>query len=98
MKSEKYYYVYITSNKTNTTLYTGVTSDLINRINKHKRKLIKGFTARYNVNKLVCFEEYHDVNDALNREKQIKSGSRQKKIQLIEKSNPDWKDLFDDLI
>ena len=74
-------------------MYTGVTSDLEQRVYEHKNKLVKGFTSRYNINKLVYFEEFGDVNEAISREKQIKAGSRKKKIALIEKDNPEWKDL-----
>ena len=74
-------------------MYTGVTSDLEQRVYEHKNKLVKGFTSRYNINKLVYFEEFGDVNEAISREKQIKAGSRKKKIALIEKHNPEWKDL-----
>jgi putative endonuclease len=91
------YYVYILTNKHNRTLYTGVTNDLKRRIYEHKHKLVKGFTAKYNVDKLVYFEMTEDVNAAIFREKQIKGGSRQKKIDLVEGSNPEWRDLFEDL-
>ena len=94
---QKNYYVYIMTNKNNTVLYTGVTSNLKVRVYQHKHKLIKGFTKRYNVSKLVYAEVYDYVWDALNREKQIKAGSRQKKIDLINKLNSGWKDLYDEL-
>lgn len=84
------------ANKINTVLYTGVTSDFFTRVHQHKLKVFGGFTARYNVNKLVYFEVYSDPRDALKREKQIKAGSRRKKIALIEKDNPKWLDLSDD--
>ena len=92
---EKQYYVYIVTNKRNTTLYTGVTSNLARRIFEHKQKLVKGFTKRYNLDKLVYYELFKDVNDAIAREKQIKGGSRQKKVDLIEKVNPEWRDLYE---
>ncbi|OGY46550.1 MAG: endonuclease [Candidatus Buchananbacteria bacterium RIFCSPLOWO2_01_FULL_46_12] len=91
----KKYYVYIITNKSNTALYTGVTNGLTRRVYEHKNKLVKGFTSKYNINKLVHFEECNDVNEAILREKQIKGGSRQDKINLINSSNSDWKDLSD---
>ena len=81
------------TNKGNSVLYTGVTNNLERRIDEHKNKLIKGFSEKYNINKLVYFEQYDSTYDAISREKQIKSGSREKKIALIEKDNPDWQDL-----
>ena len=82
------------TNKGNSVLYTGVTNNLERRIDEHKNKLIKGFSEKYNINKLVYFEQYDSAYDAISREKQIKSGSREKKIALIEKDNPDWQDLI----
>jgi putative endonuclease len=88
------YYVYIMTNKNNTVLYTGVCNDLMTRVLEHKNKVNhKSFTAKYNVNKLVFFEYFQDINYAIAREKQIKAGSRAKKIVLIEKENKKWKDL-----
>ena len=81
----------------NTVLYTGITNNLERRIFEHKLKYFKGFTAKYNVNKLVYFEIYSDIYEAIQREKQIKNGSRQKKIDLIQSLNPRWKDLADDM-
>ena len=89
----KNYYVYIMTNKGNSVLYTDVTNHLERRIDEHKNKVIKGFSEKYNINKLVYFEQYDSAYDAISREKQIKSGSREKKIALIEKDNPDWQDL-----
>ncbi len=89
----KQYYIYIMTNKLNRVLYTGLTSNLEKRVYEHKSKLIEGFTKKYNVDKLVYYEEFDDINEAIAREKQIKSGSRQKKIDLITKMNPVWKDL-----
>ena len=98
MKTEKYYYTYILASKRNGTTYIGVTSNLLNRSFQHKIKLNKdSFTAKYNVNILVHYEVYTDINNALAREKQLKNWKRQWKIELIEKDNPAWKDLFDDL-
>ncbi len=97
--NQKYYYVYITTNKRNTVLYTGVTNNLLRRESQHKEKQDKkSFTARYNVNRLVYFEEYNDVYIAISREKQIKNLLRKKKIELIEKMNSGWKDLTDELL
>ena len=91
-------YVYILTNKNNTTLYVGVTAYLKERVLKHKEKNDpKSFTARYNLNKLVYHEAHQMIGDAIGREKQLKAGSRAKKIALIEGLNPEWKDLFGDL-
>ena len=90
--------VYILTNKSNTVLYTGVTHNLIVRVIQHKEKSVPGFTKRYNIDKLVYFEFYADIRDAITCEKQIKAGSRKKKIELIESMNPEWKDLFDDIV
>ncbi len=89
------YYVYILTNKSNSVLYIGVTSDIQGRIHDHKNKTFKGFTATYNCNKLVYYEEFQWIHDAIAREKQLKAGSRQKKIDLIIVDNPLWKDLSD---
>lgn len=90
----QYSYVYILTNKTNTTLYTGVTSDLIKRVWQHKNKTAGSFTSRYNVTKLVYFEVFEDITEAIKREKQIKSGSRQDKIDLIISENSQFNDLY----
>jgi len=95
---QRKYFVYILTNKNNTVLYTGVTNNLLRRVWEHKNKLHKGFTAKYNCNKLVWFEVYDDIYNAIKREKQIKGGSRRKKIELIESFNPLWLDLYDKLI
>jgi len=87
------YYVYILSNWNNKVLYIGVTNNLERRIYEHKNKLIEGFTEKYNVNKLVYFEEAIDVNCAIRREKQLKGWRREKKNELIESVNPKWEDL-----
>ena len=91
-------FAYIMTNKNNTTLYVGVTSDIKPRVIEHKEKIHpKSFTARYNLNKLVYFE-YHDlIETAIEREKQLKAGSRKKKIDLINSANPEWRDLWDDI-
>jgi len=85
------------TNKNNTVLYTGVTSDLKKRIYEHKEKLVKGFTKRYNITKLVYYEISRDVNSALAREKQIKGRSREKKIELINRMNKEWRDLYNEI-
>ena len=94
---KKQYYVYTMTNKRNTVLYTGVTNDLKRRVYEHKEKLVEGFTSKYNITKLVYFEVTDDVRAAIMREKQIKGGSRQKKIDLINCINPEWRDLYEDL-
>lgn len=90
------YHVYIVTNKRNGTLYTGVTSDLRRRVWEHKTKALPGFTAQYGLECLVYFEAYRDISAAISREKQIKAGSRAKKLALIERENPEWKDLAAD--
>jgi putative endonuclease len=92
------YYVYIITNKNNNVLYTGITGDLLERVQQHRSKSIIGFTKRYNVTKLVYFETYDDPVSAILREKQIKGGSRKKKIELVESMNKEWKDLFEELV
>ena len=87
------YYVYILTNKNNTTLYVGVTNDLVRRVYEHKNKVVEGFTKKYNLTKLVYFEQTSDVVSALEREKRLKAGSRKKKIELVEKENSEWLDL-----
>jgi putative endonuclease len=94
----KKYYIYILTNKSHTVLYTGVTSDLYGRVTQHKQGLMPGFTKTYKVTKLVYFEEFDDIEEAIKREKQIKGGSRKKKIDLINSMNEDWKDLYQDFI
>ena len=97
MKGERSYFTYIITNKTHSVLYTGATNNLLNRDDQHKRKIHKkSFTAKYNVNKVVYYEVYGYIHDAINREKQIKAGSRQKKIDLIRSINPGWRDLTKD--
>ncbi len=91
----KQYYVYIVTNKIDTVLYVGITNDLIRRIDQYKQGIGPAFTSKYHINKLVYYEITNDINEAINREKQIKAGSRKKKIELIESINPTWKDLYD---
>lgn len=91
-------FIYIITNKNNTTLYTGVTSNLPERILQHvNREYEKSFSSKYNLNKLVYWESFQDIGDAIGREKQIKAGSRQKKLNLINAFNPDWEDLFESI-
>jgi putative endonuclease len=85
------------TNSRNTVLYVGVTNDLIKRIYEHKAKLVDGFTKKYNIVKLVYYEVFEDIENAILREKQIKAGSRHKKIQLIASTNGEWRDLYDEL-
>ncbi len=92
------YFVYILTNDRHTVLYTGLTNDLPRRVSEHRSKGGRSFTSRYNVGRLVFFEGTHDVFAAIAREKQIKGGSRRKKIALIDGMNPAWRDLFEDLV
>ena len=92
----KEFYVYILTNEFNTTLYIGITSDLVQRISQHKNDVVDGFSKKYRLHKLVYFESTSDVNEAIFREKQLKAGSRKKKIDLINSLNPNWLDLSND--
>jgi len=92
MPREKYYYVYILSNPSRT-LYTGITNCLQRRVDEHKRKVVPGFTSRYNIDRLVYFERFISVRDAIAREKMIKGWTRAKRVALIESRNPKWDDL-----
>ena len=92
----KSYYVYIITNNKNTVLYTGVTNNLFRRMNEHKNKSFTGFASKYNCNKLVWYEETNDIHIAIETEKKIKTGSRQKKVDLISGMNPGWIDLSKD--
>lgn len=93
MVTFKIYYVYILASKRNGTLYIGITNNLERRIFEHKNKLIEGFTKKYDVTQLVYFEEHTDVREAIIREKRLKKWNRAWKLELIEKVNPEWKDL-----
>jgi len=93
----KQYYVYIMTNRKNTVLYIGVTNNLIRRIYEHKEKLVDGFAKKYNITKLVYYEVFEDIENAISREKQLKAGSRQKKIDLIDRMNRGWRDLYVEL-
>jgi putative endonuclease len=92
------YYVYILASKKNGVLYTGVTNNLVKRIYEHKNNFIKGFTQKYFVHRLVYFESTSNVESAIVREKQIKEWHRQWKIDLIEKNNPNWDDLYNKIL
>jgi len=91
------YYVYILTTSRNTALYTGITNDLVRRVYEHKNEIVGGFTKKYKVHKLVYYEAGGDVLVAIAREKQIKSWVRQKKLALITKFNPGWRDLYNEL-
>jgi putative endonuclease len=92
------YYIYILASRIGGTLYIGVTNDLIRRVWEHKNKLVPGFTRKYDVTRLVHFETFHDVRNAIAREKQLKKWRREWKVQLIEESNPNWVDLYPALV
>ena len=91
-------YIYIITNRHNTTLYIGVTSNLVQRIYQHKNKLVRGFSAKYNLNKLVYFEQLEDMDNAIIREKRLKLWKRDWKNRLINEINPNWRDLYPDLL
>ena len=93
----KTYFVYILASKRNGTLYTGVTSDLVQRVYQHKNKVMKGFTSKYAVGMLVYYEAISDVNEAIRREKNIQAWKRAWKLRLIEEYNPDWNDLYEEI-
>ena len=93
----KQMYVYIMTNKNNTTVYVGVTNNLVRRVWEHKNKLIKGFTSRYNLTKLVYYEIWQGELEAIEREKTLKDGNRERKNRLIESMNPEWNDLYESI-
>jgi len=93
MNSDKIYFVYLLTTRNNKVMYVGVTDDLQRRIYEHKNKLVEGFTEKYNINKLVYYEETQDIMSALEREKEIKKWRREKKNSLVIQTNPQWKDL-----
>ena len=95
---DKQYYVYILASRKNGTLYIGITSELIRRIWVHKNKVVAGFTSKYHVDKLVYYEIFGDPENAIKREKRLKFYKRKWKIDLIEKSNPEWKDLYVEIV
>jgi putative endonuclease len=94
---DKYSYVYILASRPYGTLYTGVTADLIQRVWQHREHCVPGFTTKYSVDQLVWFETHEDIMEAITREKQIKEWKRAWKIELIQKDNPHWRDLYDDI-
>ena len=98
MRIKKSYYVYILASKPNGTIYIGMTDDLIRRVTQHKQGLVPGFTKTYGVKMLVYYEQTELVLSAIAREKQLKKWKREWKIRLIESMNPEWKDLFEELI
>jgi len=93
----KLYFVYILASKRNGTLYIGMTSNLLKRVDQHRKELVKGFTAKYGVHRLVYYEQYHNADDAIKREKQLKKWNRKRKLELIETDNPQWQDLFEEI-
>ena len=95
--ADRRYYVYILASRRNGTLYVGVTNDLIRRVHEHKEDVVKGFTRDYGVHRLVHFEEFSDSVSAIQREKNLKHWVRRWKVDLIEKSNPTWRDLYDEI-
>ena len=97
MKKQYKYYIYILTSSRNGTLYVGLTNNLLRRIYEHKNNIIEGFTKKYNVHILVHYEEYDDIKNVISREKQIKKWNRKWKLRLIEESNPNWKDLYNEL-
>lgn len=93
---ENSYFVYILTTRKNTVLYTGITSDIMRRVWEHREGIVKGFTQKYNVKKLVYYEVFDDVNEAIHREKCIKRWKRDWKIELINKMNSEWNDLYEE--
>ena len=96
--SKRSYYVYILTNANHTVLYTGVTSDLVHRVGRHRLGQGSAFTKAYNASRLVYYESGGDIGSIIAREKQIKAGSRAKKVALVEAANPEWKDLYEELV
>ena len=95
---DRRFYTYIMTNKYNNVLYTGMTNNLVRRAYEHRTRRGGGFTSKYKVTKLVWYEVFADAGSAIEREKQIKGGSRQKKIDLVNEMNPEWRDLYDELV
>jgi putative endonuclease len=93
----KSYYVYILASKKNGTLYIGITNDLIRRVYEHKNNLVKGFSSKYSIHNLVYYEQTPNIEAAIQREKQLKKWQRKWKLELIEKNNPNWDDLYDSI-
>lgn len=98
MDDSKQYYVYLLTNKNNKVIYCGVTNNLVRRVYEHKNKLIEEFTKKYNVNKLVYYEIFRNVEEAILREKEIKGWIRKKKDALVLRMNPGWEDLYDSIV
>ena len=98
MSKDKQYYVYILANTTNVAIYVGVTNDLIRRVYEHKEKFILGYPEKYDIGKLVYYEQFSDAENAIAREKQLKAGSRAKKNKLVESMNPEWRELYYELL
>jgi len=96
-RNMKYYYVYILASRKDGALYIGISSDLIGRTWQHKGTFVEGHTKKYNIKRLVYYEQYEDVEQAILREKRLKAWKREWKIQLIEKANPEWKDLYEEI-
>ena len=94
----KSYFVYILASQRNGTLYIGVTNDLVKRVYQHKNDLANGFTKKYNIHSLVYFKQYNDIESAIIREKQLKKWNRRWKLELIERENPQWKDLYKSIL
>ena len=94
----KSYFVYILASQRNGTLYIGVTNDLVKRVYQHKNDLANGFTKKYNIHSLVYFKQYNDIESAIIREKQLKKWNRRWKLELIERENPKWKDLYKSIL
>jgi putative endonuclease len=95
--NSNYYYIYILANKPYSTLYIGVTNDLVRRVWEHKNDFVEGFTKKYDVHNLVYYEQCENIESAITREKQLKKWKRRWKLDLIEKMNPGWKDLYNDI-
>ena len=95
---DKHFYVYILASKIGGTLYIGVTNDLIRRVWEHREQVVDGFTRKYDVHRLVYYEQFDDIENAITREKRLKKWNRDWKVRLIEENNPDWDDLFKRLI
>ena len=94
----KYFYVYVLASKQNGTIYIGVTSDLVKRVWEHKNNVVGGFIKKYVVHNLVYYETFEDIEEAIKREKQLKKWNRKWKLELIEKDNSEWKDLYEEII
>lgn len=95
---DKRYYVYVMTNQWDSVFYTGITNNLVRRIYEHKNKLVKGFTEKYKISRLIYFEEFSDPREAITREKQFKDYNRAKKLEIIERVNPFLKDLYNEII